>query len=180
MSNPFNMRFKRAKDKAKILDAMSDITKNNNCVQFKPRSNEADYVHIQPGTRCKSKVGRKGGKQYVDLAPGCINDKRKSTHELLHAVGFHHEHSRPDRDDYVEVQWANLKPGNEQNFQKYNQSMYQVYTKFDYGSIMLYKKTSMSNNKEFTLISKQAPTHDITYTKVMSPLDIVTTEDHHV
>ncbi|CAG2114543.1 unnamed protein product, partial [Medioppia subpectinata] len=52
---------------------------------------------------CKSKIGRKGGKQYLDLASGCLASVRKVTHELLHAVGFHHEHSRPDRDDYVEV-----------------------------------------------------------------------------
>ncbi|CAG2116836.1 unnamed protein product, partial [Medioppia subpectinata] len=43
---------------------------------------------------------------------------RKVTHELLHALGFNHEHSRPDRDDYVQVIMSNVKLGIEHNFEK--------------------------------------------------------------
>ena len=39
-------------------------------------------------------------------------------HELMHATGFWHEQSRPDRDWYVTVLWKNIQDGMEYNFKK--------------------------------------------------------------
>ena len=49
---------------------------------------------------CSSIIGRKGGEQLLKLGEGCY-DKNTVIHEFLHALGFHHEHIRSDRDDYV-------------------------------------------------------------------------------
>jgi hypothetical protein len=49
------------------------------------------------------------GAHQVNLAPACYAPQTGTTmHELMHRVIFHHEHTRPDRDNYVNVIWANI------------------------------------------------------------------------
>ena len=34
-------------------------------------------------------------------------------HEFLHTLGFVHEHTRPDRDDFISINFDNIEPGEE-------------------------------------------------------------------
>lgn len=61
--------------------------------------------------RCWSNIGRDGGQQVVSLSVfGCL-EHGIIQHELLHALGFHHEHTRSDRDQYVRIHWENVPAG---------------------------------------------------------------------
>ena len=60
--------------------------------------------------RCYSHVGRTGGKQKLSLGFECFYHGI-SLHEIGHALGLYHEQSRPDRDEFVEIVWSNIKEG---------------------------------------------------------------------
>lgn len=62
--------------------------------------------------RCFSSVGNQHvGKQRLSIGRNC--DRLGTVeHEFLHALGLWHEQSRADRDDYVQIMWDQIEPGN--------------------------------------------------------------------
>ena len=50
------------------------------------------------------------GPQELFLGNGC-NHMATIMHEMMHAAGFWHEQSRPDRNQYVGVLWENIEEG---------------------------------------------------------------------
>ena len=79
-------------------------------LRFVPRNGEQDRVRIgssEPG--CFAVFGRVRGAQPVNLGPGC-EDVKTAAHELGHAIGLAHEHQRPDRSQYVNINFQLLPP----------------------------------------------------------------------
>lgn len=67
-------------------------------------------------------------------------------HELMHVLGFYHEHSRPDRDIYFNVNDEGAKNANYQKRSKSNSVCYS--NTLDYHSIMLYRENEIMTLKE--------------------------------
>ena len=60
-------------------------------------------------------------------------------HELGHAIGFIHEHQRPDRDSYVHINYDNVASGYKYAMDTFPKSEVDGYgVPYDYGSIMHY------------------------------------------
>ncbi|KAH7976569.1 hypothetical protein HPB52_016232 [Rhipicephalus sanguineus] len=120
----------------KILKVMADI-ESQTCLRFVARRRQKNYVSITRGDGCNSIVGRAGGAQEVSLGTHCLY-QGTIAHELMHAAGFDHEHSRSDRDEYIDVFTKNVEPENVEQFEKLAPWKNRLLTPFDMDSIMLY------------------------------------------
>ncbi|KAH6934703.1 hypothetical protein HPB50_027218 [Hyalomma asiaticum] len=142
------------KDKTLIESAIRQI-EDNTCVKFVPYDYELrDYIYIVPLKGCYSYVGRVRGEQTVSLGKGCLYIGT-IVHELLHALGFFHEHSRRDRDDYLQIFLNNVQPGFRNQFEKLHFYGRNMLTGFDYNSIMLYGSTAFAiNAKSPSMLTK--------------------------
>ncbi|XP_040210053.1 meprin A subunit beta-like isoform X3 [Rana temporaria] len=126
------------------------------CIDFKPWSGEKNYISVFKGLGCYSLVGnQQAGKQLLSIGAGC-DTVESVQHELLHALGFFHEQSRSDRDDYITVVWANIQSGKSSNFKLYDSSKATfLEVPYDYTSVMHYGKKAFSTGN-VTMIPKNA------------------------
>uniref|UniRef100_A0A915I5E1 Metalloendopeptidase n=1 Tax=Romanomermis culicivorax TaxID=13658 RepID=A0A915I5E1_ROMCU len=139
-----------SKERQIILTTIDRIHETT-CVRFLPRTNEVDHVLIFRGKGCYSNVGKQGGCQNVSLDRGCMHHE-VIVHELMHALGFWHEHSRHDRDDYVTIKWQNIDEIYHDQFQKVERAkMDDLDELYDYFSIMHYGSKAFSSNGENTI-----------------------------
>lgn len=133
------------------MDAIEAVT----CIRFKDRKYEKDYVNIYSGQYCKSNLGRTGGAQEMSLNTFKCFQKGIIIHEFLHALGFIHMQSRPDRDKYVKILWQNIDPKFAREFDKVNPGVFNYYgTGYDYHSVMHYGSKAASKNGGRTIVTK--------------------------
>uniref|UniRef100_A0A672QSS3 Metalloendopeptidase n=1 Tax=Sinocyclocheilus grahami TaxID=75366 RepID=A0A672QSS3_SINGR len=133
------------------------------CIDFKPRAAEdISYVSLESHNGCWSYVGRTfAGAQALSIGDGC-GTKAIVEHEFLHALGFWHEQSRYDRDDYVTINFENIITGQEHNFNKYSENQTTTQdTQYDYYSVMHYDKNAFSNGNGSTIITKRPEFQDV-------------------
>ncbi|XP_074845101.1 meprin A subunit alpha [Carettochelys insculpta] len=140
-----------------VILAAFEMFRLKSCVDFKPYGGEETYIRFVKADGCWSMVGDQQTGQNLSIGQGC-DYKAIVEHELLHALGFYHEQSRTDRDDYVKIWWDEIVPGYSHNFVKYDDTFISdLNTPYDYESVMHYEPFSFNKNKDVPTITAAIP-----------------------
>ncbi|XP_045626182.1 seminal metalloprotease 1-like [Procambarus clarkii] len=147
--------------KATVYRSM-DLLNNFTCLRFRnvTEPENEHYLHIFAGKACSAIRGFTRNKkkfQKMSLGRGC-NVRGFVIHELLHAAGFHHQHVRADRNDYVTIHWNNIQKHAHMDFSQKDGEHDYLLTMglpYDFNSIMHYSKNA------FAIDNKHHPTIEI-------------------
>lgn len=171
-----------AAERQRILNAFarwSDVAK----LVFVERSTQTGYLLVtrdplQPGqaTPCFSGVGqvRRGFVVRTNLGGTCASSVHTVAHEFGHALGFRHEHSRADRDDYLTVDFSNIRPEAVSNFNLV--SSVPLVGPYDFESIMHYPRNSFAIDTSRPTLIPHAPYQS--FAAIMGTLPDPSTRDH--
>lgn len=100
---------------------------------------DGERVVFRNSMGCSSMIGRQVvtgiEPQYINLAVGCSFGS--TVHEILHAIGVWHEHTRDDRDTYINVDFSVIPDDIKNNWEQYGGSGTDV-GPYDARSIMHY------------------------------------------
>lgn len=121
--------------KLEILEAIQKINAETN-INIIPKTYQRDYIllNYNGDGGCNSYIGRIGGKQVINVAEWCKTGS--IMHEFFHALGFYHEHNRPDRDSYIRINWDKISKAWQSQYQKVRYA--KTFGEYDFESIMHY------------------------------------------
>ncbi|PID62927.1 MAG: hypothetical protein CSB44_02860 [Gammaproteobacteria bacterium] len=111
-----------------------------------------NYVRFVDSMSCASYVGMQTDKpeQTIMVSEAC--PLGSVIHEVGHAIGLYHEHTRADRNNYITVLEENIRPSKLLNFEVQTADVAVTYSDYDYGSIMHYGEYFFSVNNEPTIV----------------------------
>ncbi len=127
--------------KQRVLQSLDAFSKKTS-VQFYPYDGiQKDFIVFSPSeTLCASYVGRVGGAQPIFLNPNC--QASEIQHEVMHVMGFIHEHQRDIRNETLVVFEKNIIPEKLVNFEILPLPFQNIYKNIsvdlDFDSIMIY------------------------------------------
>lgn len=163
-----------------VRDVMASMNIKLRSVVFVERTTEEFYITIGKYTDgCWSYVGDVTqfiAAQPVNFGNGCFTSGVVE-HELMHVLGFGHEHARSDRDDYVTIKWENIDQQYENNFEVLdNQRTLGV--DYDYTSVMHYSQYTFAKAGGLRSIETTDPAYQeiIGTVEEMSDADVLEIE----
>jgi len=125
------------------------------CLRFHKRTDE--YAHVlftKSDKGCYSPIGyREDRVNVISLAEHCWKAPT-IMHELGHTIGMYHEQARADRDNYIKILWDNVNPGRRGEFDYKSGAKDELWTPYDYYSIMHYGPYAFSKNGDITIETK--------------------------
>lgn len=130
--NPLNRQ--RARDAMAEIEFVADIS----FVEIGQRL--GDFIEILSSTGNRSAIGMQHGGQLVEIANW--DQPIVIVHELMHALGFYHEHQRPDRENFVRINDGQIQPGWHSQFEI--QPFATEVTPYDFESVMHYPGCAVS------------------------------------
>lgn len=142
-----------------VIKSAMDHIENHTCVRFIEQSDDYNhYIYIEnSGDICDSEIGYgQRSRQVLSLSPKCLNFGT-AVHELMHVLGFFHQHSVHNRDNFIRIIEKNLKRKALDAF-KYKANASEVTDfgfKYDYESITHYGPYTASRNGKQTIIPLQ-------------------------
>lgn len=152
---PYEIESNFTGDQRALFKQAMQHWENHTCIRFIERDS-AGSVNRQLGhdnyvlftvrpCGCCSYVGRRGnGPQAISIGRNC-DTFGVVVHEIGHAVGFFHEHTRPDRDQHVRVLTENIAYGRSNNFQRMpDEQIDSLGQPYDFESIMHYADNQLA------------------------------------
>ncbi|KRY40343.1 Signal peptidase complex catalytic subunit SEC11C [Trichinella spiralis] len=161
-----------------ILRALQ-LWQENTCIRFEERDQlEPNVASInfvddsQSDGGCSSFVGRVGGIQKISIAwPRCSSEGIVS-HQIGHALGLLHEHSRPDRDEHIIVNYEQTVSEHRDVISRLSSRVFEHFrSMYDPGSVMHMPptvKNLMTNADELTILAMD-PNYQSTFGQRISP-----------
>ncbi len=111
-----------------------------------------NYIDFIDANQCASWVGfQNTGAQSIYTGDKC--SEGSMIHEIGHALGLLHEHTRPDRDNYVQINWDSISTDKTHNFDILTDAI--TLGEYDYSSIMHYGTHFFSADGRETITALQ-------------------------
>jgi len=156
-----------------IAQAIAEYHKYT-CIRFSQRTNQRNYISFFNGGGCFSPVGMTANSyNRVSLGSGCWS-KGTVEHEVGHSLGLFHEQSRPDRDQFVKINFGNIQSGMGYNF-NIQRNIDSLGTPYDLKSMMHYSSTAFATRgRTITTIDPSKQSLIDTYNRItgFSAIDI--------
>lgn len=137
-------------------------TEFEGCIEWVAKGSQSNFVSFENTGTCSSRIGVAfypfPVSQSIYLGR-CAHLEGHIKHEMMHTIGFYHEHSRSDRDMYIEILWNNIPTSYHAQFSTYRWTT-GYGEKYDYESIMHYSSRAFVKDYNDKNMRSIIPTDD--------------------